>query len=201
MKPVTPADVSQVGGRHYKVQDSAYEHWNWAWYNKLDFFQYQITKYVVRHRDKHGLEDLRKASHFLLKYIELLEKDGTPVIDAQDVTIPSGTQMVSPMVVKPDGWIGFVYEGTDGKGALFTCRVCRNTVRCPHEHYPGHWHMKCPGDRFAEPDRNYVDQDNTIPAGMDDPEARKRAAKRAAKAFREGMQMSNSTDAPFKSGV
>ena len=40
-----------------------------------DPFQYQITKYVMRWKDKHAthaqrVEDLRKARHFLDKYIE-----------------------------------------------------------------------------------------------------------------------------------
>jgi len=52
------------------------------WMHHLDYFQGQITKYVMRHRDKGGIEDLKKAQHFLAKYIELLEKDKTPVVDA-----------------------------------------------------------------------------------------------------------------------
>ena len=59
----------QVGGQHYKGVDI--EHWDWVHSNNLDYFQGQITKYVIRWKDKNGLEDLEKAKHFLEKYIEL----------------------------------------------------------------------------------------------------------------------------------
>lgn len=67
-----PANDRQEGGDHYK---GAYtqEHWDYAWQRNFDFFQYVITKYVERHKRKKGLEDLRKAAHYLQKYIELLE--------------------------------------------------------------------------------------------------------------------------------
>lgn len=66
-----PANDRQVGGDHY--QGSDVQHWDYAWGHDFDFFQYVITKYVERHKRKNGLEDLRKARHYLDKYIELLE--------------------------------------------------------------------------------------------------------------------------------
>jgi len=65
------ANNKQVGGDHYK---SAVQHWDYVWANKLDYFQGQITKYVARWKNKNGLQDLKKAQHFLTKYIELVEK-------------------------------------------------------------------------------------------------------------------------------
>mgnify|MGYP003620078990 CR=1 FL=1 len=78
-----PANDQQVGGSHYKADEEKQmraqalgfgtvpEHWDMVHIHGLDYFQGQITKYVMRHKDKHGLTDLRKARHFLDKYIEL----------------------------------------------------------------------------------------------------------------------------------
>ncbi len=63
------ANERQVGGAHYR---SSVQHWDWVATNGYDYFQGQITKYVARWRDKGGIEDLRKAHHFLEKYIELV---------------------------------------------------------------------------------------------------------------------------------
>ncbi len=58
----------QEGGNHYKdmpIQPIEIIH-----ANELDFFQGNIMKYVFRHKSKNGIEDLKKAKH----YIELLAK-------------------------------------------------------------------------------------------------------------------------------
>ena len=65
-----PANDKQVGGDHYK---NKVQHWDWAASNDLDYFQGSITKYVARWKNKNGLEDLKKAQHFLEKYIEMQE--------------------------------------------------------------------------------------------------------------------------------
>lgn len=68
------ANDRQVGAAHYK--DRKIEHWDLVAYYGWDYFQGQIIKYVMRWRDKNGVEDLEKAQHFLEKYIELLQEDG-----------------------------------------------------------------------------------------------------------------------------
>lgn len=65
--------VKQVGGTHYD-QGPNPQHWDLAIMYQWDPFQYQITKYVMRWKDKHPdplkkLEDLQKALSFLEKYI------------------------------------------------------------------------------------------------------------------------------------
>lgn len=77
------ANDTQVGGTHYQqdVKDKP-QHWDLAIMYRWDAFQYQITKYVMRWKDKHStpekrLEDLKKARHFLDKYIENFEKYDT----------------------------------------------------------------------------------------------------------------------------
>lgn len=65
------ANERQVGGEHYKIGGE--EHWDRSWRLGFDPFQYQITKYIERWKKKGGIADLKKAQHFLEKYIELAE--------------------------------------------------------------------------------------------------------------------------------
>ena len=67
------ANDTQIGGNHYKKGGE--EHWDRAWRLKYDPFQYIITKWIERWRDKGGLEDLKKARHAIDKYIELVEAE------------------------------------------------------------------------------------------------------------------------------
>lgn len=62
------SNTRQVGGEHYS---SKIQHWDFVVANDLDYFQAQITKYVVRWKKKNGIQDLEKAQHFLEKYIEV----------------------------------------------------------------------------------------------------------------------------------
>lgn len=69
---------TQVGGNHYSKGDLP-QHWDLAVWYRWDPFQYQITKYVMRWKDKFPtrekrLEDLKKARNFLDKYIQEVEK-------------------------------------------------------------------------------------------------------------------------------
>lgn len=59
----------QVGGGHYKdcgIQPIEYIH-----ANGLNFFEGSAVKYITRWRQKGGVQDLRKAIHFLELQIEL----------------------------------------------------------------------------------------------------------------------------------
>lgn len=62
------SNLRQVGGRHYGLRE--FQHWDLSVMFGWDPFQYQITKYVMRHWDKDGVKDLEKAQHFLEKYLE-----------------------------------------------------------------------------------------------------------------------------------
>ena len=64
------ANDKQVGGTHY--QSDGEQHWDRQWRLRGNgYFVGCITKYVERYEDKNGLEDLKKARHFLDKLIEL----------------------------------------------------------------------------------------------------------------------------------
>jgi len=56
----------QIGGDHYRqgsIQPIEYIH-----ANSMDFFSGNVVKYITRWKYKNGLEDLKKAKH----YVELL---------------------------------------------------------------------------------------------------------------------------------
>jgi hypothetical protein len=63
---------TQVGGTHYQT---AYAAWDFA-YDALggDGCLLAVNKYLVRWRKKNGLEDLKKARHYLTKFRELVEQ-------------------------------------------------------------------------------------------------------------------------------
>lgn len=64
---------SQVGGAHYKglkIQPAEYCH-----ANGIPFIEGCAIKYLTRWRDKGGIEDLRKAKHFIEILIELETRD------------------------------------------------------------------------------------------------------------------------------
>lgn len=59
----------QIGGNHYKkfvIQPVEFIH-----KNGIGYIEGCIIKYVCRHRDKGGIEDLRKARHYLELLAEL----------------------------------------------------------------------------------------------------------------------------------
>lgn len=63
------ANNSQVGGTHYKSK--GIQPWDFIAANELGYFEGNVVKYVSRWRDKGGVDDLRKAAHYLQKLIEL----------------------------------------------------------------------------------------------------------------------------------
>ncbi len=58
----------QVGGSHYK--DMAIQPIDYIMRNRLDYCEGNIVKYVSRYRYKNGIEDLRKARHYIDMLIE-----------------------------------------------------------------------------------------------------------------------------------
>lgn len=84
------ANGRQVGGDHYSKYGGL-QHWDVVKIFKLDYFQGQITKYVMRFRDKNGIQDLEKAKHFLEKLIEVEKtKDMQTCVAVFSVQMPTG---------------------------------------------------------------------------------------------------------------
>ena len=70
-EPAAEADANarQVGGAHYKGK--SIQPWDYISSNRLGYLEGNIIKYVSRWQDKGGIEDLRKARHYLDKLIEV----------------------------------------------------------------------------------------------------------------------------------
>ena len=63
---MSEADKVQVGGDHY----NGINPWNYIHRNGIGYLAGNIVKYVSRYKQKHGIEDLKKARHYLDKLIE-----------------------------------------------------------------------------------------------------------------------------------
>lgn len=69
---MSDVNSQQVGGDHYRTK--SIQPWDFIAANDLGFFEGNIVKYVSRWRTKNGVEDLKKARHYLDKLIELQER-------------------------------------------------------------------------------------------------------------------------------
>jgi hypothetical protein len=68
------ATDKQEGGAHYKkykIQPVEFIH-----ANNIPFLEANVIKYVMRHKDKNGIEDLDKAIHYI-QLIKQLEYEQT----------------------------------------------------------------------------------------------------------------------------
>lgn len=71
---VRPASETQVGGNHYKnfrIQPGEF-----LQRVRLDWLRANAIKYLARHRQKNGAEDLKKAAH----YLQLHREWGRPTL-------------------------------------------------------------------------------------------------------------------------
>ena len=72
--PPKPPLSQQIGGEHYRqgdVQPIEYIH-----ANDMDFFSGNVVKYITRWKYKNGLEDLKKARHYIDMLIEMEQTNG-----------------------------------------------------------------------------------------------------------------------------
>jgi hypothetical protein len=63
------AKQTQVGGAHYK--DMAIQPIDYIAKNGLDFLAGNVVKYVSRHKNKNGAQDILKAIHYCKLILEL----------------------------------------------------------------------------------------------------------------------------------
>lgn len=71
---MTTANDIQFGGDHYKT--GSVQHWDVIDDYGYPYLEGCATKYILRHRKKNGLEDLKKARHFMVKIRENIEREG-----------------------------------------------------------------------------------------------------------------------------
>lgn len=70
----------QEGGNHYK--EMAIQPVEFIHKNGIGFIEGAVIKYVSRWRNKNGIEDLKKAKHFLELLIEMEEKPEPYFVDS-----------------------------------------------------------------------------------------------------------------------
>lgn len=73
------ANETQVGGNHYRSK--SVQPWDAmaAWMPPAEFRGFlwgNVIKYVARWPEKGGVEDLKKARHYIDKLIEVAEREG-----------------------------------------------------------------------------------------------------------------------------
>lgn len=62
--------VTQVGGTHYQ---SEYQHWDFVEESGMGYLEGCASKYLIRWREKNGLEDLKKARSYAQKLLILFQ--------------------------------------------------------------------------------------------------------------------------------
>lgn len=60
---------TQEGGGHYK--NLAIQPVEYIYKNGIPYLEANVIKYVTRHKDKNGAEDIRKAIHYCQLILEL----------------------------------------------------------------------------------------------------------------------------------
>jgi len=65
----------QVGGNHY-AKGGDLQHWDLIERGSIGYLEGCATKYIARWRDKGGLQDLKKAKHYVEKLIDMRSKAG-----------------------------------------------------------------------------------------------------------------------------
>lgn len=65
------AKDTQVGGQHYQMKIQPIE---FIMENKIPYVEGNVIKYVCRHRTKNGVQDIKKAMHYLQFLLDEYEK-------------------------------------------------------------------------------------------------------------------------------
>ena len=92
----------QVGGDHYEkcgIMPTTYIR-----ANNLDFFEGNIVKYITRHKDKNGAEDIKKVIHYAEMILEDVYgyKNGQPPVNPYEDS--GNTAWVNELSEEMDVW-------------------------------------------------------------------------------------------------
>lgn len=98
-KMVGAANERQMGGDHYR---SDYQHWDLVLNSRMGYLEGCATKYVARHRKKNGVDDLRKALHYVDKLMEAIPQGGAHHLDSADFSLEEIAKFCTTNAL--DGW-------------------------------------------------------------------------------------------------
>ena len=129
-QPNNPFDV-QVGGNHYKTL--AIQPAEFCQRNKIPFCEATAIKYLCRHKSKGGIEDLRKAIHFIELAIEMEYGEAKGEKAAEE---PARGAIEQPHCMTIPGATGQMYEHAWGawsdswrwRPQVLTCANCCNPI-------------------------------------------------------------------------
>ena len=76
--------ANNIGPGHYK--DKPMQVWDYVVANNLGYLEGNVVKYISRWRQKGGVENLRKAKHYIEKLIEVESGQAAPET-AADATL------------------------------------------------------------------------------------------------------------------
>lgn len=68
-QPISNALQTQVGGSHYKGMKI--QHVEFVHANNIPYIEANAIKYICRHRQKNGRQDIEKAIHYLQILLDL----------------------------------------------------------------------------------------------------------------------------------
>lgn len=83
-QPISNALKTQVGGSHYKGMKI--QHVEFVHANNIPYIEANAVKYICRHRQKNGRQDIEKAIHYLQILLDL--EYPQPVVEPQEVFKP-----------------------------------------------------------------------------------------------------------------
>jgi len=72
--------ANNTGPGHYK--EKPMQPWDFIVANNLGYLEGNVIKYITRWRQKDGVQDLRKAKHYIEKLIEMETGTAAPETDA-----------------------------------------------------------------------------------------------------------------------
>lgn len=81
------ANDVQIGGSHYNSK--AIQPWDYIIANKLGYLEGTAIKYITRWKDKGGIQDIKKAIHFLEKLMEVYYAEEEKARIAFDEDVPN----------------------------------------------------------------------------------------------------------------
>ena len=128
------ANEYQIGGDHYR---SEFQHWDWAIKTGQPYILGCATKYISRWRKKNGIQDLRKALHYLSKACE----EGIYFAARSDH--PANSRFLNQLN-KQDSEILFKICQNDLEGAQELLSDLIGEIECG------------PSSNYIDPDSNYI---------------------------------------------
>lgn len=97
------SNTHQVGGDHYMRLNTSgrcpncngpVQHWDLC--QSMHYLEARCTAYVLRHRDKAGLQDLLKAAHFLQKIAAARYGVVLTFTQGEEAEVPPPPEYVNP---------------------------------------------------------------------------------------------------------